>query len=177
MAVIRLPEPAREDTGGLVSFPLENKSFVMDEMTFDILDETFDTITLMPLKVSIRRSDFIVNIQDRLKHIKDDWENSDKFRHNYPEIYHSLLAHRNNVEVGVNSSQIRVSADEFISKSAIHFGYTNASSIKELIEIESKPATEIEEIVGKEGRMLARIHFYKERDRKFSNTAKSIIKT
>lgn len=172
MAVARLPEPAREDNGSPIHFPLENKSFVMDEMTFEIQEDNFDSVTLIPLKVSIRRSDFIVNLQDRLTYIKDDWDNVEKFRHNYIEVYDAINAHRISVQNGENSSKIRETANIFIEKSVQHFGYTNVSSIKELVEIESKPEVDIEEIVGKEGKILTRVHSYKERDRKFSQTVR-----
>ncbi len=50
---------------------------------------------------------------------------------------------------------------------------TNAGSVVALEDAAAKPETDLEEeIVGKEGRLLTRIHAYKERDRAFAARAK-----
>lgn len=48
------------------------------------------------------------------------------------------------------------------------FGLSNAGSATKLLEIQSLPPSELEEITGKEGRLLVRLHVYKERDRGFA---------
>lgn len=47
------------------------------------------------------------------------------------------------------------------------FGQTNAGSATILIDAIAKPEVEAEEIVGKEGRLLVRLHTYRERDQRF----------
>ena len=177
MAVARLPEPRREDHHTPLVFPLENKSFVMDAMDFDIIEDDGITVTLAPLRVSILRTDFAVDLQDRFRAIADDISNAHTVAHNYPEIANAIASHASAIGAAVNSSQIRVAADNYIMVQADHFGMTNAGSATNLIKVESLPETDLEEeITGKEGRLLTRIHAYKERDRKFAAMAKKYYK-
>ena len=177
MAVARLPEPAREDHHQELVFPLENKSFVMNAMDFDIIEDDGITATLAPLRVSILHTSFEVDLQDRLVAIAKDIEEAESVASNYPVIADTIKVHASNIMSGVNSIEIRKSADAYIKAQAEHFGMTNAGSATGLIQIESLPETDLEEeITGKEGRMLTRIHAYKERDRGFSKMAKKYYK-
>lgn len=178
MAVARLPEPRREDHHTPLVFPLENKSFVMDAMDFDVIEDDGMTITLAPLRVSILHTDFKVNLQDRFDAIAADIAEAGKVANNYPKIAAAIDDHATKVMAGVNSSAIRKAADAYIAVQADHFGMTNAGSATNLIHFESLPETDLEEeITGKEGRMLTRVHAYKERDRKFAARAKKYYKT
>ncbi len=178
MAVARLPEPAREDHHKSLVFPLENKAFVMDSMDFDVVEDDGVKVTLTPLRVSILHTKFEVDLQDRLAAIAADLNDVDEIEHNYPAIAKAVREHGLAVMSGVNSSDIRTKADAFITAQADHFGKTNVGSATGLIKVESLPETDLEaEIVGKEGRMLTRVHAYKERDRKFSAMAKKYYKT
>jgi hypothetical protein len=177
MAIARLPEPRREDHHTPLAFPLENKSFVMDAMDFDVIDDDGMTITLAPLRVSILHTNFKVDLQDRFAAIAKDMADSADVAKNYPLIAAAIDNHAALVMAGVNSSDIRKAADIYISVQAEHFGMTNSGSATNLIHFESLPETDLEdEITGKEGRMLTRIHAYKERDRKFSARAKKYYK-
>ncbi len=177
MAVARLPEPRREDRHAPLLFPLENKSFVMDAMDFDVIDDDGITVTLAPLRVSILHTDFKVDLQDRFAAIAADIVETDKVAGNYPKIAEAIAAHAHKIMAGVNSSEIRKAADAYIAVQAEHFGMTNAGSATNLIHFESLPATDLEEeITGKEGRILTRVHAYKERDRKFAARAKKHYK-
>lgn len=174
MAVARLPEPAREDHHQPLSFPLENKTFVMDAMDFDVIEDDGITATLAPLRVVILHSNFEVDLQDRFEAIAKDWDEVDAIANNYPEIAWAIGQHQVAVQAAVNSSLIRSTADAYIVKQAEHFGMTNAGSASGLVKVESLPETDLEEvIVGKEGRMLTRIHAYRERDRGFVKKAKN----
>ena len=93
MAVARLPEPAREDTRNQVAFPLRNKSFVMDAMDFDVIEDDGQTATLAPLRVSIRNSDFQIDLQDRLKAIAVDLANIDSIAAKHPQLATTVEAH------------------------------------------------------------------------------------
>ena len=177
MAVARLPEPGREDHHEPLVFPLENKAFVMDAMDFDVIEDDGIVATLAPLRVSILHSNFEVDLQDRLTAIACDLHEVGTIAQNHPEIAHAIKEHAEAIHSGVNSAIIRAKADAYIKAQAEHFGMTNAGSATGLIKFESLPETDLEEvIVGKEGRMLTRIHAYKERDRGFAAMAKKYYK-
>ncbi|MER9605337.1 hypothetical protein [Mesorhizobium sp. M0243] len=173
MAVARLPEPAREDLNPAVVFPLENKAFVMDDMDFDIIDDDGITATLAPLRVSILHSHVQIDLQDRLTAIAADLAQIENIKAIHPDLADAIEAHGIEIMKGVNSTVIRAAADLVVNRQAEIFGKTNAGSAVVLEEAYAKPETDIEEgIVGIEGRMLTRIHAYKERDRAFAIMAK-----
>jgi len=173
MAVARLPEPAREDTAHAVAFPLQNKSFVMDALDFDIIEDDGITATLAPLRVSIRNSNFQIELQDRFKAIAVDLANLPAIAAKHPALAAAVEAHGVEIKKAVNSVEIRKAADRINAIQAEIFGMTNAGSAVTLEDAASKPATDLEEeIVGKEGRLLTRIHAYKERDRAFAARVK-----
>ncbi len=177
MAVARLPEPAREDVSHTVSFPLENKLFVMNSMDFDIIEDDGIIATIAPLRVSILHSNFQIDLQDRLSAIARDLANIEEIRDSHPNLADAIAAHGEEIMKGVNSIEIRKKANRIIQLQADIFGMTNASSALKLKETDAQPETDIEfEIVGKEGRLLVRIHAYKERDRKFVQRVKKYYK-
>ena len=167
MAVAGLPEPAREDKGGAVQFPLENKQFVMDGMDFDIVEDDGMSVVLAPLRVSVLHSDFQVQLGDRLGAIARDWSEIEQIRDHDPKLAEAIEAHGLQVRSAANSSEIRRAADRMIRLKSRLFGQTNAGSATALIEVDAKSEVEAEEIVGREGRLLARLHVYRERDRAF----------
>lgn len=168
MAVSGLPEPAREDKGDDIQFPLENGQFVMDSMDFKIIEDDGMSVVLAPLRVSILRSDTEINLQDRLRGISEDWKQVDQIREHGGKLAACILAHKKQVEQGVNSRSIRRAADNLIGEKTNLFGHTNAGSASSLIEAGSRPEVDIEAIAGREGRLLARLHVYRERDKAFS---------
>ena len=167
MAIAGLPEPGREDKGGPVQFPLENKQFVMDEMDFDIVEDDSMSVVLAPLRVSVLHSDFQVQLGDRLDAIARDWSEIDRIRVYDPKLAEAIDAHGLQIRKGTNSNEIRKSADRMIKLKSKLFGLTNAGSATTLIDATAKPEVEAEEIVGREGRLLVRLHIHRERDRKF----------
>lgn len=178
MAVARLPQPAREDISHSVAFPLENQSFVMNEMHFDIIEDDGITATLAPLYVSILHSNFEINLQDRFKAIADDLANIEAIRKKHPELAAAIQTHGDEIKKSINSTEIRTATDRIIELQAKIFGMTNAGSAIKLEEAALLPETELEaDIVGVEGRMLTRIHYYKERDRTFTANAKKYYKS
>lgn len=177
MAVSRLPEPAREDTLHEVAFPLKNKSFVMDAMDFDIIDDDGITATLAPLRVSIRNSDFQIELQDRLQAIAIDLQNVGAIATEYAELSNAIVVHGQAVNNARNSSDIRAAADKINELQNEIFGLTNAASTTTVTEISSQPPTSLEEeLVGVEGRLLVRMHVYRERDRTFAARAKKYFR-
>ncbi len=177
MAVARLPEPAREDKAHAVVFPLENKSFVMDIMRFEIIGDDGLTATLEPLWVSIRNTDVQIDLRDRFVGIAKDIQHVAQIAEKHPGLADAIRAHSDEIFKGVNSTAIRTAADRIVKIQTLIFGATNVGSAAILEEYSAKPETEPEaEIVGKEGRLLTRIHVYKERDKNFAVMAKKYYK-
>ena len=173
MAVARLPEPARENDHHAVAFPLRNKSYVMDSMDFDIVEDDGITATLAPLRVSIMNSNFQIELRDRFEAISVDMRNIDAIKMKHPLLSDAVNAHGIEIMKAVNSIEIRRAADRINEIQAEIYGMTNAGSIVTLENAASKPKTDLEDdIVGIEGRLLIRIHAYKERDRAFAARAK-----
>ena len=176
MAVAGLPDPARSDQRQSVEFPLENKAFVIDEMAFDIVEDDGISVVLAPLRVSILHSSFQVQLLDRLGAIAGDLDRIHQVRENNTKLAGAIEAHAAEVKRGVNSITIRRTADRMINLKMKLFGQTNAGSATQLIEAMSKTAVEAENIVGKEGRLLTRLHVYKERDRRFVQRVRKYYK-
>ncbi|MDP1729720.1 MAG: hypothetical protein Q8L54_00790, partial [Devosia sp.] len=177
MAIARLPEPARQDKSPTVQFPLENKRFVMESMDFEVVDDDGENVTLAPLRVTVLHSDFVVNLQDRLAAVARDIAGEAAIHARHPGLADAVRAHADAVRHGVNSIAIRDAADKVISLQTEIFGPTNAGSVTALEEFDQLPPSELEkEIAGREGRLLARIHVYKERDRDFAKRARSFYR-
>ena len=177
MAVAGLPQPAREDKGGPPQFPLENKQFVMDQMDFEIIEDDGLLAVLAPLRVSVLHSDFQIDLKDRLVGIATDWDKPDRIREYNAELAGAIEDHKLEVQQEVNSGSIRRRADKITSLKSSLFGHTNAGSASTLIDTSYKPEVETEEIVGKEGKLLARFHIYKERDRRFARMVRRHYKS
>ena len=178
MAVARLPEPAREDKTHTVVFPLENKSFVMDIMRFDIMDNDGNTVVLAPVWVSIRNTTVRIELQDRFRGIAMDIEQIKQISDKYPDLGLAIQAHADEIRKGVNSTTIRKTANAIVQFQTDIFGKTNVGSAVVLEEYHAKPETDEEaEIVGMEGRILTRMHVYKERNRNIALMAKRFYKS
>lgn len=168
MAVCRLPEPRRQDLDHTAHFPLRDKSFLIDAMDFDIIDMNAGVATLAPLRVSIMHSNYVINLEDKLAGVAKDVAGMASISSSHPALANAIQDHYNEVMKGVNSASIRTVATKFVEASAEVFGDTNSGSVDEILKYEALPETEIEEpITGKEGRILTRIHSYRERDRSF----------
>ena len=176
MAVVGLPEPARSNHLHSVEFPLENKAFVMDEMVFDVIGDDGLVVVLAPLRVSILHCNVQINMSDRLNAIAQDLHLIHIVRRYDVDLAEALEAHAAVVKRGVNSIEIRETADNMINLKSKLFGQTNSGSAMKLIEAVDKPEVEAEKIVGREGRLLTRLHFYKERDRSFAQRVRDYFK-
>ena len=172
MAVAALPEPARSDQGSL-SFPLENKAFVIDQMDFDVVEDDGISAVLAPLRVSILHSDFQVQLDDRLKATAEDIANVGSIRARSPELADAIEEHAAEITKAENSIKLRRTADQLIQLKYDIFGPTNSGSASRLVEAEKLPEVEAEQSTGREGRILTRIHVYKERDRGLVKRAKA----
>lgn len=173
MAVAGLPEPARSDQLHSVQFPLENKAFVMDSMDFDIIEDDGINVVLAPLRVSVLHTDFEVQFNDRLNAMAADVANINEIRQHSPELADAIETHVEVITQGVNSSELRNTADTLIALKTELFGLTNAGSATSLLKVNSVPEVEAEEFSGTEGRLLTRLHIYKERDRSFAKRVRN----
>ena len=176
MAVAGLPEPARSLTAGPVLFPLENRGFVMEAMDFDILQDHDSVVVMAPRRVTVTNCDFRMDLKDRLRAVGTDWAKTPSFRHGFPKLAEALDAHRRVVQDGVNTRGIREAADKLIETKARLFGQSNATSAATLVKAHRLPHVDEEEIAGVEGRLLTRVHVYRERDRSFSRKVRKYYK-
>lgn len=184
IAVARLPEQRRQDITHTVTFPLENKGYVLDEMEFDIAEDDGDRTTLIPLRMTILNSNFSIDLQDRLRAIASDWTHVQTMTAKYPLLGAAIAAHAAEVKKGVNSSNIRKTADAVIKLQSQEFGASNFGAITSLATATAKPPSEtetdfyeLENYSAKEGRTLIRVHAYKERDRQLVKRAKKYYRT
>jgi hypothetical protein len=153
---------------------LEKKGNVLDEMEFEIAEDDGEHITLTPLRMSILKTTFSIDLEDRLNAIAADWTNVNSISARHPLLAKAITAHANAVQATANSSAIRKAADHVIDLQSSEFGESNFGSITALNKATAKPMTETEaDIYGREGRTLIRVHAYKERDRKLAVNAKN----
>lgn len=177
MAVACLPEPRREDRGQAVALPLENKEFLIDQMEFEVVEEMIDKVVLSPLKVSILHSRLELDMQLLLGAMARDWEDLDDLMQRFPQLAEALATHAEVVRLGVNTTDIRTAADEAIRVKSERFGPSNAGSARALLAVEAMPPVSAEDVTGTEGRLLVRLHRYKERDRHFSRRVRERCKS
>ncbi len=178
MAVAGLPEPARSDRIGRIRFPLENKAFVLSQLEFEVVEDQEPTIVLRPTRASVLHSDFEIQIGERLASMARDFAAIQRVEARDPGLAKALQAHEAEIRTGVNSTTIRETANELIRIKSSLFGMTNAGSALALIEAETQPSSEEEwEPVGTEGRILTRLHVFKERDRRFVKQVRERYRT
>ena len=178
MAIAGLPRPARSTANWVFGLPLANGSFLVDQMHFDIEEDDGETIVLVPLSVSIRDSALSINFTDRFEAIANDVSEIDAIRSYNPELAQLVENHFDEIMKGQNSSSIRHAADTMIRLKSRLFGLSNEASAIALIEAAKLPEVEEEgeevekgeeeDIVGREGNILTRMHVYRERDRTFA---------
>ena len=172
-AIARLPEPRREDLTHKLTFPLENKGYVLDEMTFDIVEDDDDSVILRPLRMTVKNSDLVIDLQDRLALIARDFANARQIALTNAKLANAIRDHFELLKASVNTIEIRRAADAVLRLQAEAFGPSNFGSITVLSAATAGPISETEaDIYGIEGRTLTRVHVYKERDRALVKKAK-----
>ena len=145
-------------------------------MVFDIIEDDGISIVLAPLRVSILHSHFQVQLGDRFRAIARDLGQVSRIRAHNVELAEAIEAHSVEIGKGINSTNIRKTADAMINLKSELFGQTNAGSALRLIEVMAKPEIEAENIWGREGRLLTRLHTYRERDRQLARRARTYYK-
>lgn len=172
MAAARLPDPAREDKLGKVSWPLENKAFIVSEMDFSIAHDDGTTTILEPLAVHILHSSQVIDLKMRFAAIAADVAALPSILKRDAALGQAIRKHVASLKK--NSAVIRTTADDVIALEAKVFGKSNAAAVSTIISL---PPTPLEDdIKGKEGRVLTRLHSYRERDRKLVKRAKDAFK-
>lgn len=173
IATARLPQPRREDILHEVTFPLENKNYVVDEIEFEIAEDNGQVITLVPLCLKILNSNFVIDLQDRYNALARDLARLDDIRKSSPLLSDAIASHLDLVRAGKNTVEIQQAADAVMELQRDKFGPTNYGSISSIIDATAMPYSPTEaEIYGIEGKTLTRIHAFKERDRSLSAKAK-----
>lgn len=174
MAAARLPDPAREDKTHKVVWPLENKGFLISHMEFEIAHRTPTEATLKPVAARILHSNETIDLGERFENIAHDFKEIKKLEATYPDLAKAIAKHHEIVSKGINHGSLRSSADAVISLQANKFGASNSAAITTIVGL---PPTPLEEdIKGQEGRILTRLHSYRERDRKLVRKAKVFFK-
>ena len=177
LAIARLPQPRREDTSGSVTFPLESKGYLIDEIEFEAIEDDGEWVTLAPLGVRILNSDVTINLVDRYRAIADDWKRIEEIRQRAPILAEAIVSHREAVEAGINKTSIAMLADTISKLQNNSFGATNYGAVSVLIDSTSQNYSETDQdIYGIEGNTLTRVHIYKERDRALVAKAKKHYK-
>lgn len=175
MAAARLPDPAREDKTHKAVWPLENKGFLISHMEFEIVDRTATDATLKPLSARILHSDESIDLLERFANIAHDVKEIKKLEGTYPDLAKAILKHHEAINKSLNQASLRTSADIAIALQAEKFGTSNSAAIT---TIASLPPTPLEDdIKGQEGRILTRLHSYRERDRTLVKKAKALFKS
>ena len=174
MAAARLPDPAREDKLQKAVWPLENKGFLISHMLFEITSRTADEVTLRPISARILHSEESIDLVARFTNVAHDTKEIAVIRKTYPQLAKAIQAHRDAVLKGINAVEVRKTADAVLALQADEFGVSNSASITTIVEL---PHTALEEdIQGNEGRVLTRLHAYKERDKTLVKKAKARFK-
>ncbi|MCI0563498.1 MAG: HNH endonuclease [Nitrososphaera sp.] len=173
MAIARLPDPAREDKTHVASLPLENKGFLISHMVFQVVSRDATAAVLTPLSAKVLHTDITIDLTQRFKNIADDIKELSRFEESNKQLAGAIQDHYNAVRMQQNDIAIRRSADEVISLQAEAFGNSNTASMTTIVSL--PPTTLEDDIEGKEGRILTRLHSYRERDRSLVKNAKALF--
>ena len=169
MAAARLPEPAREDKGFANPRPLENKQFLITHLELAIKSKTDIAVVVEPLSARILRSNQVIDFRTRFSRIADDNDSNTLDK----ELAEAISAHKLLLLDKSITTDLRTSADFAIKQTSNLFGKANSITTN---LAKSLPETILEEdLSGKEGRILTRLHSYRERDRTLIRKAKKLF--
>lgn len=174
MAAARLPDPAREDKGKL-AWPLENKNFLVSHMHFEIVEKSGTKAILRPIGAQILHSSVLIDLEERFKNIAEDAATAIELGKHHPALAKAIAEHAREVSKQTNSAKLRETADAVVASQTGEFGSSNFAAVA---VISALPPTPLEDdISGKEGRILTRLHSYRERDRTLIKKAKAFFKS
>jgi hypothetical protein len=163
MALARLPVPVREDRIGTVTWPLENRQFIVSEMDFDVLSDDGHVAILEPLTARILHSERSIDLRHRFSLINDDISLVPTVAADHPPLARALDDTNKLLASGINSIDLRHAADEIIDLQTGIYGKTNSATITTIVNL--PPSYLEDDIKGTEGKILTRLHAYRERNR------------
>lgn len=167
-AIAGLPEPRREDKGVGVQYPLDDKSYVIDELLCEIVSEEPEAITLKPVLFKPRNSTDYIDVEARIDQLLDAVTSNDRARE-----------WRDTVVTSINNTAILQAAASGVHAELPYYGLSALGTSLPFDPTESSAdqADEIiENYVGSEGKVRIRIHRHKERDRKLVRLSKKKFK-
>jgi 5-methylcytosine-specific restriction protein A len=143
-------------------------------MDFEVTHRTKTDATLEPLSARILHSDEAIDLRERFANIARDFKELKTLQATYPKLARAISNHYQVLRQETNTADLRVSADGAIALQAQEFGATNLAAVTTITEL---PPTSLEDdIKGREGRILTRLHSYRERDRTLVKKAKALFK-
>lgn len=140
-ALAKLPESSRVFQSGKV-WPLEEKGYVVDSIWCDIIDETATETILVPTRLGILGSDRTINLTERFSYVAGELQAT------HPKhlvLGKALAAFGSTIQAGVNTRDLRRTADAVIDVQTEIFGPSNAGSTKALEALEALPESDLEE--------------------------------
>lgn len=161
MAILRLPEPRREDIGPTVTWPLESKGFVLEELECEATLIGTTRAMLKPLRIKILHSDKVINVQERLAPLAREPEFLPEIAKINGKLAKEIGRFHTKILPSFSYQSARNATDQIISAQSSTFGNTNAAPISVIANL---PMNE-EDVVGKEGAVLRALHHVRERDR------------
>lgn len=170
MALARLPDPAREDKHKGSVWPLEEKNFIVSSMDFEVIASDSNKVVLQPTVAHILHSDQVINLTERFANIARDMKGLKQLKKTAPELAAAVKAHLDTVAVGQNSDAIRNAASTVIALQSDIYGVTNIAAISTIAGLPPSPFED--DVSGKEGKILVRMHSYRERNRTLAKKAK-----
>lgn len=174
MAIARLPDPAREDKHQGSVWPLEDKNFIVSDMDFRVIESNDERVILEPTIARILHSDQAIDLTARFANIARDLREIGQLKGKYPELADAVKSHFDAVVLGKNSDAIRSAASTVFALQATIFGVSNIAALSTIAQL---PPTPLEaDVSGKEGKILVRLHSYRERDRTLAKKAKLYFK-
>lgn len=159
-AIAGLPPPKREDQSNAIIFPLSEKSYVVDEVLFEVWDHGGEKLVLKPRLIKVRNSDVYIDVEERIQYLLSHAGDQQI------DAWAMLL------QAGVNqTATLSLAASEVHSK----FPYTEAHGADDLeIELYSDESFGgVDTYVGNEGAIKLRVHRSRERDKRIVKVAKT----
>lgn len=175
MAMARLPSPAREEHQSISPWPLEAGGFVVSSMEFEVVETFHDRVVIVPISASVLNSNQQIDLAEHFRALVKDAATVNKLSRQHPDLALAVGEHLACLKRNENTSAIQKAAEDVMRKQREVFGTSNGAAISSILSLPISPYEE--EYVGIEGRILVRIHAYKERDRRLTKEAKRVFKS
>lgn len=164
-AIAGLPEPRRQNMGTEVTFPLSDKSYVVDEILFEIVKSDPESVVVKPILLKPRNSSAYIDIESRIADLVAS-ESS------VPSVSHLLGL----IRAGINEASTLTPAALAVHNDLPYLAESSTDQAPNSPPVVDEPDEIVEEYVGNEGKEKIRIHRHKERDKKLVKLAKKKFK-